>query len=33
VFLLDERARRVAVFTAPFEVPRMAADLRLASAY
>jgi protein SCO1 len=33
VFLLDDRARRVAVFTPPFDVQRFAADLRLAAPY
>jgi hypothetical protein len=28
VFLLDDQARRVAIFTPPFEVAPVAADLR-----
>lgn len=33
VFLLDDRARLVAIFTPPFDVSRFAADLRRAAPY
>lgn len=33
VFLLDDRARRAAVFTPPFDVQRLAADLRITAPY
>ena len=33
LFLLDARARIAAIFTPPFEVPALAADLRRAAPY